>query len=168
MKMNMHKNPYTSKYASYKAEAYLALIWRRFHQVPAPNPTAMVSRAPRPTLCHMVGGRDLHQIQEVFHVHDDHSVLITPKYSDFTKPHSTISYFLEFQFLDSSDSDYSHIYGRLPIPTRGVRKFPTKPLFLRCLFFFQVIFSALFWEKSIHTVMAWIQRLVAYFSKQLL
>jgi len=31
---------------------------------------------------------------------------------------------------DSSDSDYSHIYGRLPIPTRGVRKFPTKPLFL--------------------------------------
>ena len=35
-------------------------------------------------------------------------------------------------FSDSSDSDYSHIYGRLPIPTRsGVRKFPTKPLFLR-------------------------------------
>ena len=32
--------------------------------------------------------------------------------------------------LDSSDSDYSHIYGRLPIPTRGVRKFPAKPLFL--------------------------------------
>lgn len=33
---------------------------------------------------------------------------------------------------DSSDSDYSHIYGRLPIPTRsGVRKFPAKPLFLR-------------------------------------
>jgi len=31
---------------------------------------------------------------------------------------------------DSSDSDYSHIYGRLPIPTRGLRKFPTKPLFL--------------------------------------
>ncbi|XP_023328397.1 uncharacterized protein LOC111701371 [Eurytemora carolleeae] len=31
---------------------------------------------------------------------------------------------------DSSDSDYSHIYGRLPIPTRGVRKFPSKPLFL--------------------------------------
>lgn len=31
---------------------------------------------------------------------------------------------------DSSDSDYSHIYGRLPIPTRGVRKFPAKPLFL--------------------------------------
>lgn len=31
---------------------------------------------------------------------------------------------------DSSDSDYSHIYGRLPIPTRGVRKFPTKPMFL--------------------------------------
>ena len=33
-------------------------------------------------------------------------------------------------FPDSSDSDYSHIYGRLPIPTRGLRKFPTKPLFL--------------------------------------
>jgi len=31
---------------------------------------------------------------------------------------------------DSSDSDYSHIYGRLPIPTRGIRKFPAKPLFL--------------------------------------
>ena len=35
-----------------------------------------------------------------------------------------------FLFPDSSDSDYSHIYGRLPIPTRGLRKFPTKPLFL--------------------------------------
>ena len=95
------------------------------------------------------GGRALHQIQEVFHVHDDHSLLITPNYSDFTKLHSTISYFLEFQFLDSSDSDYSHIYGRLPIPTRGVRKFPTKPLFLRCLFFFQVIF--LHFKKKIST-----------------
>lgn len=32
---------------------------------------------------------------------------------------------------DSSDSDYSHIYGRLPIPTRsGVRRFSAKPLFL--------------------------------------
>lgn len=31
---------------------------------------------------------------------------------------------------DSSDSDYSHIYGRLPLVNRGVRKFPTKPLFL--------------------------------------
>ena len=35
---------------------------------------------------------------------------------------------------DSSDSDYSHIYGRLPIPTRGIRKFPAKPMFLRWLF----------------------------------
>jgi len=35
-----------------------------------------------------------------------------------------------FVKYDSSDSDYSHIYGRLPIPTRGVRKFPAKPLFL--------------------------------------
>ncbi|XP_040564934.1 uncharacterized protein [Lepeophtheirus salmonis] len=33
--------------------------------------------------------------------------------------------------VDSSDSDYSHIYGRLPIPNRGAfRKFPTKPMFL--------------------------------------
>merc|ERR1719336_2759128 len=31
---------------------------------------------------------------------------------------------------DSSDSDYSHIYGRLPLVNRAVRKFPTKPLFL--------------------------------------
>jgi len=32
---------------------------------------------------------------------------------------------------DSSDSDYSHIYGRLPIPTRsGVRRFSSKPMFL--------------------------------------
>jgi len=31
---------------------------------------------------------------------------------------------------DSSDSDYSHIYGRLPMVNRAVRKFPTKPLFL--------------------------------------
>eukprot|EP00096_Caligus_rogercresseyi_P010291 TRINITY_DN369_c0_g1_i1.p1 TRINITY_DN369_c0_g1~~TRINITY_DN369_c0_g1_i1.p1 ORF type:complete len:466 (-),score=86.65 TRINITY_DN369_c0_g1_i1:449-1846(-) len=34
--------------------------------------------------------------------------------------------------VDSSDSDYSHIYGRLPIPNRaGFRKFPSKPMFLR-------------------------------------
>jgi len=31
---------------------------------------------------------------------------------------------------DSSDSDYSHIYGRLPLVNRAIRKFPTKPLFL--------------------------------------
>jgi len=31
---------------------------------------------------------------------------------------------------DSSDSDYSHIYGRLPMVNKAVRKFPTKPLFL--------------------------------------
>merc|ERR1719189_516555 len=32
---------------------------------------------------------------------------------------------------DSSDSDYSHIYGRLPIPTRsGIRRFSNKPMFL--------------------------------------
>ena len=42
-----------------------------------------------------------------------------------------ILWFPTLHISDSSDSDYSHIYGRLPIPTRGVRKFPTKPLFLR-------------------------------------
>ena len=49
--------------------------------------------------------------------------------SRFLRPKPTD---LDPLFSDSSDSDYSHIYGRLPIPTRsGVRKFPTKPLFLR-------------------------------------
>ena len=41
---------------------------------------------------------------------------------------------------DSSDSDYSHIYGRLPIPTRGIRKFPAKPMFLRWLFLSYIFF----------------------------
>ena len=35
-----------------------------------------------------------------------------------------------YPFPDSSDSDYSHIYGRLPLVNRAIRKFPTKPLFL--------------------------------------
>jgi len=44
--------------------------------------------------------------------------------------HHPLNSMMPYIPTDSSDSDYSHIYGRLPIPTRGIRKFPAKPLFL--------------------------------------
>ena len=60
-----------------------------------------------------------------------HTYLVN-KTQNTTQRGAKISLNFSFIFVaDSSDSDYSHIYGRLPIPTRGIRKFPAKPLFLR-------------------------------------
>ena len=74
----------------------------------------------------------------------DHRIFHIFSTSHFTISPRHISYifhdFPTFHISDSSDSDYSHIYGRLPIPTRGVRKFPTKPLFLRYFLFFLFLF----------------------------